>query len=82
MTDGIIKMGPGTHSIPLSLFRDNRQRVCNEIKKQNINETGVYILLQGGDTIGFYDTDTDYVFRQVKQTICLSSHSLASLLII
>lgn len=66
MTDSVIKAGPGTHSVPLSLFRDNRQRVCDEIKKLNINESGVYILLQGGDTVPFYDTDTDYVFRQVN----------------
>lgn len=65
-------MGPGTHSIPVSLFRDNRNRVCAELKQNPSVDASTFILLQGGDNIPFYDTDTDYVFRQVK--MAQSSH--------
>lgn len=68
-SDSVINMGPGTHSVPLSLFRDNRQRVCTELKKNSLAGGNTFILLQGGDTISFYDTDTDYVFRQVKYIV-------------
>lgn len=59
-------MGPGTHAIPLSLFRDNRNRVCTELKKNSSVDERSFVLLEGGDTLGFYDTDTNYVFRQVR----------------
>lgn len=63
-----IDMGPGTYAIPLSLFRDNRLRVCNSLKtaakSQHIDQN-TFIILQGGDTINFYNTDVEYVFRQV-----------------
>lgn len=62
---GTISLGPGTHELPLSLFQANRQRVCDELKKSDAVDSNTFVLLQGGDTISFYDTDTDYVFRQV-----------------
>lgn len=61
----VISMGPGTLSIPLSLFRDNRQRVCTALRAAVQSTDHTFILLQGGDNISFYDTDTEYVFRQV-----------------
>lgn len=64
--NGEISMGPNTLAIPLSLFRDNRQRVCAALRTTKQTTAGTIILLQGGDTINFYDTDTDYVFRQVN----------------
>lgn len=63
-----INMGPGTYAVPLSLFRDNRERVCDASKaasKQQIDQNA-FILLQGGDTINLYNTDVEYVFRQVN----------------
>lgn len=65
MAEATIDMGPGTHAIPLSLFRDNRNRVCTELKANPSVDASTFVLLQGGDTVPFYDTDTDYVFRQV-----------------
>ncbi|XP_031624855.1 xaa-Pro dipeptidase [Contarinia nasturtii] len=63
--EATIDMGPGTHAVPLSLFRDNRLRVCNALKTiPNIGDDKTYILLQGGNSINFYNTDTEYVFRQ------------------
>lgn len=69
MTDEqTINMGPGTYKIPLSLFRDNRLRVCNAIKETSnlIIDERTFVLLQGGDAISFYNTDTEYIFKQVK----------------
>lgn len=52
-------MGPGTLDVPLSLFAKNRSRLANSLKK------GQMVVLQGGDDLSFYDTDVQYVFRQV-----------------
>lgn len=65
MAEKTIDMGPGTLAIPLSLFHDNRTRVCTELKKNPSVDASTFILLQGGDSIPFYDSDTEYVFRQV-----------------
>lgn len=63
-------MGPDTHSIPVSMFKENRQRVCDALKK----ETKVYeqsiILLEGGHELSLYNTDVDYLFRQVSVFFC------------
>lgn len=61
-----IGMGPGTYQIPLTLFQNNRKRVCDELKNNQSIDVNSFILLQGGDTISFYNTDTEYVFRQVR----------------
>lgn len=63
-----ISMGPGTYAIPVSLFRDNRSRVCDALKalpNQTVDET-TFILLQGGDAINWYNTDVEYAFKQVN----------------
>lgn len=65
MAEATINMGPGTYAIPLSLFRDNRNRVCNELKKIPLLDASTFVLLEGGKSIPFYDTDTEYLFRQV-----------------
>lgn len=53
-------MGPGTLEVPLSLFAKNRQRLAEKL------QSGQVIVLQGGDSISHYDTDVEYVFRQVN----------------
>ncbi|XP_058463293.1 xaa-Pro dipeptidase [Malaya genurostris] len=58
------QMGPHTHAIPMSLFRENRERVVADLRKLRNFEPRATILLQGGDNISLYDTDVDYVFRQ------------------
>lgn len=52
-------MGPGTLEVPLSLFKKNRTRLADGLKR------GQVVVLQGGEDISFYDTDVQYVFRQV-----------------
>lgn len=62
-----IDMGPGTHSVPLSMFRDNRLRVCNALKSiPNIGDDKTFVLLQGGNSINLYNTDVEYLFQQVR----------------
>lgn len=67
--EATIDMGPGTHAIPVSLFRDNRLRVCAALKAiPNVADDNTFILLQGGDSINLYNTDVEYLFRQVKRS--------------
>lgn len=62
-----LDMGPGTLAIPLSLFRDNRLRVCAALKAiPSVGDGNAYVLLQGGDAINLYNTDVEYNFRQVS----------------
>lgn len=56
---GVWSMGPGTYEVPLSLFAKNRDRLAEKLK------SGQVVVLQGGDDINLYDTDIQYVFRQV-----------------
>lgn len=64
-----LDMGPGTLAIPLSLFRDNRLRVCTALKAiPNVGDDNAFILLQGGDSINLYNTDVEYNFRQVTKS--------------
>ncbi|RZC33277.1 xaa-Pro dipeptidase-like, partial [Asbolus verrucosus] len=56
-------MGLGTLEVPLELFALNRRRLVERIRP-NRPENAI-ILLQGGNEVPFYDTDTTYnVFRQ------------------
>lgn len=66
--EATIDMGPGTHSIPLKLFRGNRLRVCQALRDiPNLNDGKTFILLQGGDSVSLYNTDVEYAnFRQVS----------------
>lgn len=56
-------MGPGTLEVPLSLFEKNRKRLASQLK------SGQIVVLQGGDALNHYDTDVEYVFRQVSASI-------------
>lgn len=53
-------MGPGTLEVPASLYAKNRDRLATKLSP------GQVVVLQGGDDINHYDTDVQYVFRQVK----------------
>lgn len=55
-------MGPHTKGVPLELFLENRSRLVKQIQEKNKDSL---VLLQGGNEISFYDTDTSYLFRQV-----------------
>lgn len=53
-------MGPGTLDVPLALYAKNRERLAEKL------QSGQIVVLQGGESINHYDTDVEYVFRQVN----------------
>lgn len=53
-------MGPGTHQVPLAMFAENRKRMASQVPSD------VIVVMQGGGDLNLYDTDVDYVFRQVS----------------
>lgn len=57
-------MGPGTLEVPLELFELNRKRLAERLQPKNL--ANAVVVLQGGNDIPFYDTDTGYIFRQVS----------------
>jgi hypothetical protein len=66
-----LSLSDQTYKIPLTLFKENRDRVCDSLRqtKKIQNESSSFIILQGGteDQFGFYDTDTTMTtFRQVN----------------
>ena len=56
-TEGGLSMGSHTLTIPTELFALNRRRLVEKLKE--VVEDCV-VLLQGGDELPFYDTDTTY----------------------
>jgi Xaa-Pro dipeptidase len=63
---GTYSMGGHTLEIPMSLHRENRERLCAALRKQvGAAAQGALVLLQGGDSFQRYDTDVDHTtFRQ------------------
>lgn len=62
---GKLWMGKGTLEVPMELFALNRKRLVEALKNKNVGK-GI-VVLQGGDEMSFYDTDTTYnEFRQVS----------------
>lgn len=59
-------MGTKTHQVPMTLFSENRSKLVAELKKNQRLDNKAVVLLQGGDNISLYDTDIDYLFRQVS----------------
>lgn len=61
-----LNMGPNTLSVPLDMFRENRERVCDALLRRTNGDVakGALILLQGGDSLPLYNTDVEYLFRQ------------------
>lgn len=62
-----INMGPNTLAIPLEMFRENRDRVCASLEAETTVVKDALVFLAGGDSIPLYNTDVDYLFRQVSR---------------
>lgn len=88
-----INMGPNTLAIPLSMFRENRDRVCRSLLNDSKVVPDSLVLLAGGDLIPLYNTDVDLLFQQVripklrcstlerwKQCVASRNHSLCTFL--
>ncbi|XP_036343902.1 xaa-Pro dipeptidase [Rhagoletis pomonella] len=58
------RMGPTTHSVPMSLFQKNRQKTAAALREHGSVKSKSYVLLAGGDDVSFNDTDISYLFRQ------------------
>uniref|UniRef100_A0A0K8TSP9 Xaa-Pro dipeptidase n=1 Tax=Tabanus bromius TaxID=304241 RepID=A0A0K8TSP9_TABBR len=56
--------GDNTLEVPMSMFRDNRERVAAELRKVDSLDDSAYVLLQGGTDINLHDTDVVLLFRQ------------------
>jgi Aminopeptidase P, N-terminal domain. len=58
-------MGDHTLFVPNALFAENRRRLCQRLRENNNVPQNAFILLEGGESVSLYDTDVEYVFRQV-----------------
>jgi Xaa-Pro dipeptidase len=73
----VFQMGDNTYPIPMTLYKANRSKVVEELKKEKrLSANGGVVLLQGGNDISHYDTDVDYVFRQVSHFFFVYSKPL------
>lgn len=69
-------MGNKSLPIPMTLFRENRIKVATALKNvPRVNDKAV-VFLAGGDNISLYDTDVDFVFRQVSSFFLLLNFNL------
>ncbi|XP_078492044.1 xaa-Pro dipeptidase-like [Ciona intestinalis] len=59
----MFKIGANTMSVPMSLFADNRKRLCNKLRTTDVPEHSI-VLLQGGQQLQQDSTDRDITFRQ------------------
>lgn len=59
-------MGPHTLQVSSELFALNRKRLCKRLRDVGGVKNNAVVVLQGGVLQNLYDTDVDYVFRQVS----------------
>lgn len=59
-------MNHSTCQVPVKLFALNRERLSSSLKNNPRTPANSVVILEGGDSLSLYDTDVDYVFRQVK----------------
>lgn len=73
-----LSVGEKTLKVPLCLFAENRARLCDRLRGMKDLPKNSCVFLQGGDNLPLYDTDVDYVFRQVSNFDFEAYDSLAS----
>jgi Xaa-Pro dipeptidase len=61
-------MGDHTLFVPNILFAENRLRLCQRLRENTSVPQNAFIVLQGGEPLSLYDTDVEYIFRQVGGT--------------
>lgn len=49
----------------MELFSQNRQRLCDKLQQIDTVSSKSVVVLQGGESLSIYDTDREYLFRQV-----------------
>lgn len=63
MASSSFSLGEHTLKVPLALHAENRQRLCDRLKKKGV-EKGAIVVLQGGQVSPRHCSDVDYLFRQ------------------
>lgn len=58
--------GPNTLQVSMELFALNRRRLCEKLRETPKLPANSVVVLQGGQGVPRYDTDVEYVFRQVS----------------
>lgn len=58
------QMNERTYAVPMTLFRNNREKVCQVLRKLPDIPELAFVLMKGGVDINFNDTDVTYLFRQ------------------
>lgn len=58
------KRGESTLKVPMSLFKTNRDRLIETLRKSAAPSEGSFAVLQGGSEVPFNDTDVNWPFRQ------------------
>jgi hypothetical protein len=59
-------IGDHTLFVPNTLFAENRRRLCQRLRENTNVPRNAIVVLQGGESVSLYDTDVEYVFRQVS----------------
>jgi Xaa-Pro dipeptidase len=67
-------MGDHTLFVPNALFIENRRRLCQRLRENTGVPQNAFIVLQGGESLSLYDTDVEYIFRQVGGTALFIVH--------
>lgn len=56
-------MGEGTLRVPMQMHQAHRQKLCQALRARGLEGDAV-VLLQGGEELSVYDTDTNWDFKQ------------------
>ena len=60
-------MGSGTHRVPFSMHKTNRNRICERFKADSMSggdNLNLLMIFKGGGERDLYDSDTQWDFRQ------------------
>ena len=69
--------GDQTLKVSMELFAQNRDRLCGKLKELGTVSPKSVVILQGGECLSIYDTDREFLFRQVLK-LYLLDHSLTN----
>jgi len=56
--------GDGTLKVPMSMHKDNRSKLLAALRKREEIPADAVVVLQGGEELSVYDTDTEWDFKQ------------------
>ena len=67
ITRSCFQLSSETLKVAMKLFANNRKRLCQKLKDNKTLQPNSVIVLEGGRQTARYCTDTDIVFRQVRE---------------